>query len=114
MLDEKDLQAIAAMLAPISERLDKLEGKVDKLEAKADTMKQELKTEISHEIRALIEVDVVRDLKALADGHKLLVEQMAKQETLEELRESVEDRLDVLDSIVKLHSHEIVRLKKAQ
>ena len=121
MLDEKDLQAIAAMLAPISERLDKLEAgqarvtaRLDKLEAGQERMKNELKTELSHEFNALLEVHVDNQLKTLADGHALIIEQMAKKEELDDAKEVIHSLLDVLKIVVRQHSEEIKELKKAQ
>ena len=46
----------------------------------------------------------------LADGQKLIQEKMLPMEALD----IVEDRLDVLEAVVKLHSREIKELKKAQ
>lgn len=126
MLDEKDLQAIAALMNQqrqgimddvgqlMDKKLEPITARLDKLEAKADTMKQELKAEISHEIRALIEVDVVKDLKTLAAGHALLVEQMAKRNEVDEAKEVIHTLLDVLRFVVRQHSDEIAKLKKAQ
>ena len=121
MLDEKDLQAIAAMLAPIKKDLEdvkadvaKLESKVDKLEAGQERMKNELKTELSHEFNALLEVHVGNQLKTLADGHALIIEQMAKKEELDDAKEVIHSLLDVLKIVVRQHSEEIKELKKAQ
>lgn len=114
-------EKILELLQGMTTRLDRLEAgqadmssRLDKLEAKADTMKQELKVEISHEIRALIEVDVLPKFGTLTAGHDLIIQKMVEQEDLDEVREDVENRLDVLEAAVKLHSHEIAKLKKAQ
>ena len=96
MLDEKDLQAIAKLISDSEART------AQRIE------------EAEKRMMALMEGYFDPKFNLLADGHKLITEQMAKQEALEDLMESVEDRLDVLDSIVKLHSHEIAKLKKAQ
>ncbi len=96
MLDKKDLQAIAKLISDSEART------AQRIE------------EAEKRMMALMEGYFDPKFNLLADGHKLITEQMAKQEALEDLMESVEDRLDVLDSIVKLHSHEIAKLKKAQ
>ena len=96
MLDKKDLQAIA------------------KLTSDSEARPAQRIEEAEKRMMALMEGYFDPKFNLLADGHKLITEQMAKQEALEDLMESVEDRLDVLDSIVKLHSHEIAKLKKAQ
>lgn len=107
-------EKILELLQGMKTEMAGMSARLDKLEAKADTMKQELKVEISHEIRALIEADVIPKFNLLTDGHDLIIQKMVDQEDLDELREDVENRLDVLEAAVKLHSHEIAKLKKAQ
>ena len=72
------------------------------------------KAEIMHEVKALLEVDVLPKFGTLTAGHDLIIQKMVEQEDLDEVREDVEDRLDVLEAVVKLHSREIKELKKAQ
>lgn len=107
--EEKILELLQGMTA----RLDRLESKVDKLECKVDQQKTELQAEIKaseSRMMALMEGYFEPKFNLLADGQKLIQEKMLPMEALD----IVEDRLDVLDSIVKLHSHEIAKLKKAQ
>ena len=101
MLDEKDLQAIAqlikAQVDPINKRLD------------ATATKEDLD-------RVLVESKVMQEgyfgpqFGLLADGLKLVQEKMLPMEALDD----AEDRLDVLEAVVKNHSREIRELKKAQ
>ncbi len=135
MLDERDLQAIAQLMdrqldKKLDEKLDtklsameqKFDEKLvameqrldDRMDTKLTTMKQELKTEISHEIRALIEVEVRGDLKALSAGHALIIQQMVKKEDLENFKADVQTDIDFLKAIVRQHSTEIEQLKRAQ
>ena len=93
MLSEKDLQAIAQLM---------------------DEKLTQQKAEIMHEVKALLEVDVLPKFGTLTAGHDLIIQKMVEQEDLDEVREDVEDRLDVLEAVVKLHSREIKELKKAQ
>ena len=93
MLDEKDLQAIAQLI-----------------DAKLDQKLARQKVEIMHEVGALIEVDVIPRFSLLADGQKLIREKMLPAEAWDE----TEERLDVLEAVVKRHSREIENLKKAQ
>ncbi len=93
MLDERDLQAIAQLM---------------------DTKLSQQKAEIMHEVKSLIEVDVIPKFGALAAGHDLIIQKMAEQEDIEELREDVQGDLDVLKAIVHQHTLEIEKLKKAQ
>ncbi len=93
MLDEKDLQAIAQLI-----------------DAKLDQKLARQKVEIMHEVGALIEVDVIPRFSLLADGQKLIREKMLPAEAWDE----TEERLDVLEAVVKRHSREIENLKRAQ
>ena len=93
MLDEKDLQAIAQLI-----------------DAKLDQKLAQQKVEIMHEVGALIEVDVIPRFSLLADGQKLIREKMLPAEAWDE----TEERLDVLEAVVKRHSREIENLKRAQ
>ena len=92
MLDERDLQAISAMLAQQKSEL-----------------RAEIKTSESHMI-AMMEAYFELKFNLLADGQKLIQEKMLPAEALD----TVEDRVDVLEAVVKLHSREIEKLKKAQ
>lgn len=93
MLDEKDLQAIAQLI-----------------DAKLDQKLARQKVEIMHEVGALIEADVIPRFCLLADGQKLIREKMLPAEAWDE----TEERLDVLEAVVKRHSREIENLKRAQ
>ena len=93
MLDEKDLQAIAQLI-----------------DAKLDQKLARQKVEIMHEVGALIEVDVIPRFSLLEDGQKLIREKMLPAEAWDE----TEERLDVLEAVVKRHSREIENLKRAQ
>lgn len=93
MLDEKDLQAIAQLI-----------------DAKLDQKLARQKVEIMHEVGASIEVDVIPRFSLLADGQKLIREKMLPAEAWDE----TEERLDVLEAVVKRHSREIENLKRAQ
>lgn len=89
MLDEKDLQAIAKLM---------------------DVKLTRQKQEIMHEAGALIEADVLPKFNLLADGQKLIREQMVTRDDLADL----ESRLDVLEAVTRRNVREIDKLKKAQ
>lgn len=89
MLDEKDLQAIAALM---------------------DSKMAQQKKEIINEVKVLMEADVMPKFNLLADGIKAINEKMIPAEAIDE----IEDRLDALEATVRLHSKEIAKLKKAQ
>ena len=96
MLDEKDLQAIAQLMADMENRMDQ----------KLAQQKQE----IISEVKVLMEADVMPKFNLLADGIKAINEKMIPAEAIDE----IEDRLDALEATVRLHSKEIAKLKKAQ
>lgn len=96
MLDEKDLQAIAQLMADMETRMDQ------KL--------AQQKHEIINEVKVLMEADVMPKFNLLADGIQAINEKMIPAEAIDE----IEDRLDVLEATVRLHSKEIAKLKKAQ
>ena len=106
-------EKILELLQGMTTRLDRLESKVDKLECKVDQQKTELQAEIKaseSRMMALMEGYFEPMFNLLADGQKLIQEKMLPMEALD----IVEDRLDVLEAVVKLHSREIKELKKAQ
>lgn len=92
---------ILEMLAAINKRLDTLE--------RTTATKEDLD-------RVLVESKVMQEgyfgpqFGLLADGLKLVQEKMLPMEALDD----AEDRLDVLEAVVKNHSREIRELKKAQ
>lgn len=96
MLDEKDLQAIAKLISDSEART------AQRIE------------EAEKRMMALMEGYFDPKFNLLADGHKLIMEQMVKKEDLEEAQEDIRTELDVLKAIVRQHSHEISKLKKAQ
>ena len=113
MLDEKDLQAIAqlikAQVDPINKRLDTLERTTATKDDLASMEKRVLEQSAVN-MQVLLEGLVDPKFNLLADGQKLIREQMLPMEALDD----AEDRLDVLEAVVKRHSREIEKLKKAQ
>lgn len=97
----------------ILELLQGMTARLDKLEAGQTDMKTEIK-DSEKRMMALMEGYFDPKFNLLADGHKLIMEQMVKKEDLEEAQEDIRTELDVLKAIVRQHSHEIAKLKKAQ
>ena len=85
MLDEHDLQTIAQLL-------------------------QQQKQEILQEVKVLLEADITPKFNLLADSIQIIDEKLSPAEAMDDM----EDRLDVLEATVRLHSKEIAKLKKAQ
>ena len=86
-------EKILEMLAAINKRLDTMATKDDLSDTKV-----------------LMEAYFDPKFGLLADGLKLVQEKMLTAEAIED----VEDRVDVLEAVVKDHSREIRELKKAQ
>lgn len=100
MLDEKDLQLIQNLLDAQTSRM------MDAMEAQ----KKEILRETASSTRVLIESSIMPKFNLLAEGQQTLLETLAPKSRVEELEEEV----DFLKSIIKLHSEQIAELKKAQ
>lgn len=66
--------------------------------------------DIAELMRVIVESEITPKLNLLADGQKTLLETLAPKSRVQELEEEV----DFLKSIIKLHSEQIAELKKAQ
>lgn len=92
MLDEKDLQAIAALM----------DTKIRESESRmAGLMKVVVENEVTPKFNMLAEM--LSDLKGEVD-------QIPKDDD----HKKITDKLEVHDAVLKLHSEEIAELKKAQ
>ena len=100
MLDEKDLQLIQNLLDTQTSRM------MDAMEAQ----KKEILQESAAATRVLIESSIMPKFNLLVEGQQTLLETLAPKSRVEELEEEV----DFLKSIIKLHSEQIAELKKAQ
>lgn len=89
MLEEKDLQAIAQMLAQ---------------------QKQEILDEATRRMKVLLDTEVNEKFNLLAENQEMILERLPDPEDSELL----ERRVDTLELAVRKHSREIEALKKAQ
>lgn len=89
MLDEKDLQAIAQLMAQ---------------------QKKEILEESAANMRAILEGYVEPKFNLLADGQKTLLETLAPKNRVEQLEEEV----DFLKTVIRSLSRDVAELKKAQ
>ena len=108
MLDEKDLQAIAQLIAPIQKEIETMQADIAAL--KRDSATKEDLSQVLTDSKIMQEGYFGPQFGLLADGLKLVQEKMLPAEAIED----VEDRVDVLEAVVKNHSREIRELKKAQ
>ena len=100
MLDKNDLALIQDLLDTQTARM------MDAME----TQKKEILQETAAATRVLIESSSMPKFNLLAEGQQTLLETLAPKSRVEELEEEV----DFLKSIIKLHSEQIAELKKAQ
>ena len=125
MLDEKDLQAIQAMInasearmmATLKETETRLETRIEESEARTMTSLKETESRLEDHIEetrshimAYIEVDVLPKFDILAEGHQLLRETLAPKAQVEALAEDVTFTKQVVGGL----SREVNELKKAQ
>ena len=100
MLDKNDLALIKDLLDTQTARM------MDAMEAQ----KKEILQESAAATRVLIESSIMPKFNLLVEGQQTLLETLAPKSRVEELEEEV----DFLKSIIKLHSEQIAELKKAQ
>jgi hypothetical protein len=100
MLDKNDLALIQDLLDTQTARM------MDAMEAQ----KKEILQESAAATRVLIESSIMPKFNLLAEGQQTLLETLAPKSRVEELEEEV----DFLKSIIKLHSEQIAELKKSQ
>ena len=85
MLDEKDLQVIAQLMA-------------------------QQRKDIMQDLKVLLDTEVTTKFNLLAEG----IEDIQRRMPSEDDMDIIDGRLDTLEAIVKKHSREISNLKKAQ
>ena len=85
MLDEKDLHAIAQLMA-------------------------QQRKDIMQDLKVLLDTEVTTKFNLLAEG----IEDIQRRMPSEDDMDLIDGRLDNLEAIVKKHSREIAELKKAQ
>lgn len=100
MLDKNDLALMQDLLDTQTARM------MDAMEAQ----KKEILQETAAATRVLIESSIMPKFNLLAEGQQTLLETLVPKSRVEELEEEV----DFLKSIIKLHSEQIAELKKAQ
>lgn len=100
MLDKNDLALMQDLLDTQTARM------LDAMEAQ----KKEILQESAAATRVLIESSIMPKFNLLAEGQQTLLETLAPKSRVDELEEEV----DFLKSIIKLHSEQIAELKKAQ
>ena len=119
---KEDVGALKEDIGSLKEDVGTLKGDVGTLKGDVGTLKEDIaahkrematKEDLRHakgEMMALMEAYFEPKFDLLAEQIKLIQEKQVPMESMEQ----TEDRLDVLEAVVKSHSAEIRRLKKAQ
>ena len=112
---KEDVGALKEDIGSLKEDVGTLKGDVGTLKEDIAAHKREMATkeDLRHakgEMMALMEAYFEPKFDLLAEQIKLIQEKQVPMEAMEQ----TEDRLDVLEAVVKSHSAEIRRLKKAQ
>ena len=124
-----DMEKALEMLTGMNQRMDAMQGDVAALRGEMAALQKDMsalqkdmsalqkdmvtKEELQQakgDMMALMEAYFTPKFNLLADQIKLTQEKQAPMEALEQ----TEDRLDILEAVVKSHSEDIRRLKKAQ
>ncbi len=61
----------------------------------------------------LLETDISKKINLLLEGHVTHTQTLAKDERVDKIEETVEQKVVVLESVVKFHSERIAKLEKA-
>ena len=112
---KEDMGSLKEDVGTLKEDVGTLKGDVGTLKEDIAAHKREMATkeDLRHakgEMMALMEAYFEPKFDLLAEQIKLIQEKQVPMEAMEQ----TEDRLDVLEAVVKSHSAEIRRLKKAQ
>ena len=112
---KEDMGSLKEDVGTLKEDVGALKGDVGTLKEDIAAHKREMATkeDLRHakgEMMALMEAYFEPKFDLLAEQIKLIQEKQVPMEAMEQ----TEDRLDVLEAVVKSHSAEIRRLKKAQ
>lgn len=96
------MELILQELQRIHTRLDKVDGRLDKVESQ--------KEEIIHEVKVLLDTEVTTRFNLLAEEISIIREKLTALDNVEQMQ----DDIFALQAVVKAHTREINKLKKAQ
>ena len=103
MLEKKDLEMIAEIVKetnkPIYERLDKMDSRLDKVEAKVTEVQMTLENETNKEIRII------------AEGHLDLSRKLDDSLKVENEKEMLVMRVNILENELRRIREKLVRMK---
>lgn len=115
MLDEKDLQALAAMLQGMETRIDqKMEKQKQNIMSETKGLlarqQQDILDESTRRMKLLLDTEVTTRFNLLAEGQQAIMDAITPKNEIEQIR----SEMDVLKLAVRTLSQDLAELKKAQ
>ena len=126
MLDEKDLQALAAILQGMETRIDQKLGAMEtRIDQKLEKQKQDIMSETkgllarqqqdildesTRRMKLLLDTEVTTRFNLLAEGQQAIMDAITPKNEIEQIR----SEMDVLKLAVRTLSQDLAELKKAQ
>lgn len=92
----------------------KLQAQEERFEQKLQQQKQEIIQECTANMNVIVESEVTPKFNLLAEEIENIKMTMATKKQIYDLEERMDNRFDILETVVKYHGTEINRLKKAQ
>ena len=113
---KQDVSGLKEDVSGLKEDVSGLKEDVSGLKEDVSGLKEDvsgLKQDVSA-IKIRLDMDVQKQLNLLSEGHSRLVERLDVLEEVKELAEDTRDKVDIIYTVVKQHSGEISRMKRAQ
>lgn len=114
MTDKEMLEAMAQLLQPISERLDKMDGRLDKIEeiqAQTTSRLDQIEEDTRH-TRVLLET-TNKNVSLLCEAQQETYAKLRQLDRMEITLNNVKSDTEVLKDVVSWHSQDIKSLKQA-
>lgn len=98
-----DVAELKTDVASLDKRMGNMEVRMDSMEVRMDRTEGDL-----HDMKILMEHDIPKTLKLLAEGHAGILDRLPQNEQVTEVR----TRVSTLEQVVTIHTQEICDLKK--
>ena len=109
---EQRLDAVERRLDAVEQRLDALEHRIDELENRVDQLENDVRTNMRDiiYIRSLLETEIARNIKVIAEGHEMQTE---KTNNYINAVENIRAKHELLEARMNFVEAEIRRLANA-
>jgi len=101
---DQDISRIDQNMAQMDQDISRIDQNMARMDQDISRMDQDITR-----IKIILEHDIPKQLSLLAEGQSIILERLPKPGKAEE----IEDRVDVLETVVTMHSADIADLKKA-